>query len=182
MEATRHVRTDRDHMAVSLATIRWHLSLSLGDFAGVLASLDGGYLALRSGANTWSIGYNGSKLLLLYGFLLWKAGDHAKAAEVFDEAFFLFKRVAEAPSNDNATLFNDHRVSHRIAFLGMIAKLNMAEKPTPRGTVLDMKTVGEEVFRVRNARALKHLREKLAAMVEHLQANQVDPTTEVVKA
>lgn len=169
---TRHVRTDRGHMTVSLHTIRWHLCLALDQFDEVMVSLDAGYQALMPIEDAWSVGYNGSKLLLLYGFLLWQQGNLEKATEVFDFAFHLFKRVAASSTNDNATLFNDHRVSHRIAFLGMVGKLQMSKKPTPGATVVDLKTVSDEVFRVRNRRALARMREKLEAMVLQLSTRQ----------
>ena len=178
--STRHVRTDRDHMTISLYVIRWHLCLSLGRPDEVMASLEAGYQALRPIEDAWSVGYNGSKLLLLYGFLLWQQGRLDKAGEVFDFAFHLFKRVSANSSNDNATLFNDHRVSHRIAFLGMVAKLQMAKKPTPGGTLVDQKTVADETFRVRDRRALARLREQLDAMCREFAAAQAsDPGSDV---
>jgi tetratricopeptide (TPR) repeat protein len=164
--AAAHVRTDRGHMSVSLCTIRWHLCLDLGLFDEVMVSLQRCLEFLEPIEDAWSVGYNGSKALLLYGFMLWKQGDLVRAAEVFDFAFLLYKRVAASATNDNPTLFNDHRVPHRVAFLGMVAKRNMTGDKTPRDMVVDATLVAAETFRVRDRRAIARLRERLEEMVK----------------
>lgn len=159
------VRTDRTHLSISLCTIRWHLALHLGQFDEVMRSLEQGYAFLEPVEEAWSVGYNGSKIVLLYGFMLWKTGDVEQARRVWDFAFVLYQRVAASASNENPTLFNDHRTSHRVAFLAMIGIRNMLGDPAPKNAVIDAKTVGDEVYRVKDRAALGRLRDRMDEMV-----------------
>ncbi len=168
-----NVRTDRTHLAVSLYTVRWHLCLYLGDFDEVMRSLEAGYEIVLPVTDAWSIGYNGSKLTLLYGFMLWKSGHIDRAIEVFDFAFILFQRVAASAHNDNSTLFNDHRAAHRAAFVSMLAKEAIRGIGDTRAAALQVEAIGEEVFRVRERDARTLLHRRLTEMVEARQTSDI---------
>lgn len=166
LESTRHVRTDRDHLLVSTNTALWHASLFLEEYDNIYEALVNIHQAVRNVSDPWSIGYNGAKGLLLYSFLLLTGGHFARAQEVNDDIFALFQRAAASSRNDNPTLFNDFRVVHRAAFLGMVANRAMKGLSTPNDMALTSDLVSAEVFRIRSRKIVNKLTKNLKNMEE----------------
>ncbi|WP_210324429.1 hypothetical protein [Chelatococcus reniformis] len=169
LKPSRHLRNDRAHLAVSLNIIRWHLCLMLGRFDEVASTLETGFALLLPIENAASISYNGAKTLLFWGMVLWRRGDHVRAAEVFDFSFTFYQRAALSATIDNPTMFYDQRVAHRVAYLSAYAKRAIKGELSARDLEITPRVVGEEIFRVRNARAQARLKARLDEMMTALQ-------------
>lgn len=94
LEATRHPRTDRDHLLQSLQMARWQLQVFLLDETGLMRTLVAAILRTTRLEQPLAINtYNGCRMYMVGGFLLHKAGLTTHSLQVLETGIAFFARA-----------------------------------------------------------------------------------------
>lgn len=112
-----HPRRNGEHLAVSLLTAIWHVHIARGDVAALVATLERMRAGMDRVSNYLSPSFNLCKSLLLYGYVLFRQGDHQRSRAMFRLVVETFKRGAADVDVRRVTLLIELGASHRAAVL-----------------------------------------------------------------
>ncbi|SHJ78271.1 hypothetical protein SAMN02745194_03354 [Roseomonas rosea] len=115
-----HPRRNREHLEISLLTVRWHLQLALGDEPATRATLRSLLERCQARASYWTLAYSACKSLVLGGWLEWRHGESGRARESWERCVAIFKTAVQEADPARAVLFKELSVSHEAAhFAGL---------------------------------------------------------------
>ena len=109
---TRHPRTNREHLVVSLLCAKWHLELSLGQTDALMATLAKSLDLVEGQQGYFSLAFNLSHALLVHSVAAMRAGRADIVRRNATTMLALFKR-AVADADERQTLLAEIQVSHR---------------------------------------------------------------------
>lgn len=118
-----HPRRNGEHLYVSLLTAIWHIHIARGDVAALVATLERMRAGMDRVSNYLSPSFNLCKSLLLYGYVLFRQGDHDRSRAMFRLVVETFKRGAADVDVRRVTLLIELGASHRAAVLAAKALL-----------------------------------------------------------
>jgi len=141
-----HPRVNREHLEISLLTVRWHVELARGDAGAARRTLLLFRERCRNRSNYATLAYPATKSLLLAGWLEHRCGERARAAECWNGVIDLFKMAVRDADPGRAVLFGE--LGHSFEAASLSAHCLRAARSNGRFPMPGLEEVTDRALRV----------------------------------